>query len=182
MSFASDEDREGMISRLLDEFQSQSFAFLQDNDRPVTNDEWELLARHHGLLSPILDWTASPFIAAFFAFDSVKTETDDVVSVWVLDRNQFLHDQPRIRLIVDDWMIRMNPRALEQRGAFVRVGGGSEPLEQRLGEALTRFDIPGSDRERVLADLDEMGITARSLFRNIDGAASLANRRVAEKG
>ena len=33
--------------------------------------------RHHGFPSPLLDWTKSPYIAAFFAFNEA-TEQDDV--------------------------------------------------------------------------------------------------------
>jgi hypothetical protein len=38
-------------------------------DAPEIN-KW-LVGRHYGLLSPYLDWTASPFVAAFFALDKI---------------------------------------------------------------------------------------------------------------
>ena len=181
--FRSNDQRSACIESLIAEFNKASYGLPATERLSLTPLGWELLARHHGLPTPILDWTESPWIAAFFAFDDAVGRDVKNVSIWTFDREKFLakEDFP-VRLIDDEDAIRFNLRAIEQRGLFMRVARVDKPVEVLLGDALARFDIPASESKIALADLDEMMVNSRLLFRDLDGAARMATRRVLHLG
>lgn len=176
--FNSAAEREECLEKLISQFRRQERRSAEL--RSDTDSEWELLGRHHGLPTSVLDFTRSPYVAAYFAFAEPSPSDAEYASIWVLDRALFSSDSSQqVEIIDEEELIKFNPRAQEQQGLFLKMKEVG-PIENILTDCLERHDIPTGYEQRkvVLAALDAMLISAQRLFRDLDGAARTASVNV----
>lgn len=72
---------------------------IKDSTIPMALYEFMTYVRHNQFPSPLLDWTLSPYLAAFFAF-SEDRKTNPAIYIYFSDvgygKNSLFHDTPKI--------------------------------------------------------------------------------------
>lgn len=133
----------------------------------------------------MLDWTTSPFVAAFFGLSGALTnpgEPGQHVAVWALHLDSPIW-QADLGVAVIPCPTAGNLRMRNQGGCFTRsltpFGTLEEYVEQMSDPrpALTQFSWPAGDAARGLNELEMMGINSSRLFPGLDGAAQAATMR-----
>lgn len=142
------------------------------------------LAQHHGFPTPLLDWSYSPYVAAYFAFSAVdlSASLSGSVRIFVLDKGILAETRPQFQnltfvfphLSILEALSIENDRAVPQQGLLTLTNVQDiewflHVLEGRTKQQiLTVVDLPKSETLRVMADLRLMGITRSSLFPGIE--------------
>jgi hypothetical protein len=174
----SGEDEAAVSTRLRAKFRELS-AGQPDDPGPLDPLQFELLARHHGLPSNFIDWTRSPYVAAYFAYADALHDTSvkpAKLAIWAIDLSSVGASDP-LEVVQGYDAVRINPRAVEQQAVFLRVPPGVR-IEQVCDSGIRKFTLPSSERSAILDRLSAMRITHATLFRSLDAAAATAARHV----
>lgn len=163
---------------------------------PNENGAFFNLVQHHGYPTPLLDWTYSPYVAAFFAYRGIsnqmahKAKEADKVRIYVFDQARWKSDFNQLHnlspagphLSISEFIAIENERMIPQQAASTVTNIDdieAYVLSKQTPEKqyLWAIDLPVKERRKVVQELGYMGITAGSLFPGLDGACEELRER-----
>lgn len=189
----SQQAKESALKRHIEEFKYASRGRRGSHPpRIESENDWWALGQHFGLATPLLDWTGSPFVAAFFAFE--KKKHDDTQKRVIFAIHQGLVEK-RAREILSaegsagDPQVTFfrplsdeNSRLVNQGGLFTRIPLGVDleswvkgKFDGEKKNVLIKIRIPSSGRELCLKELNRMNINYLTLFPDVFGASLHCN-------
>lgn len=194
--------------RIFNDFKSHYSYFIKSAQ---IKTDWDILAlaQHFGLPTRLLDWTANPLIALWFAFENQKNNDDPRV-VWGLVVNDdqlvdFDNDNPfqgRFIKIYQPQMI--DDRIKNQESWFSiqkpQIFGGGKNDDKENGDGLPHFNqyntlneqfefelylvqfiFENSLRKEIMTKLEELNINYRRIYPDLTGLCRLIENKEFDK-
>ena len=161
---------ERLVSAGYDEFNR----ILWAGDRPAY--AYMAYLRHHGFPSPLLDWSRSPYVAAYFAFANACVDSNGRASIFVLCERNFKVSGNRMPVLYNlGPYVKTHRRHVMQQSQYTlclrfddewRFESYDSVFQEGNSQQAFcwEFTIPVAERPKVLALLDEHNLNAFSLF------------------
>lgn len=166
----------------LNNFRTKARGLLRVSPSQLSENELWALGQHYGLCTPLLDWTESPYIAAYFAFADPRPSESGQKTIYVLDKlglEQKLKESKISEVEFFEPIDSDNSRIVAQAGLFTKlptkVDLESWLKDRNLEHFLRKIHIHESYRLDALNDLKLMNIVGSSIFPDLHGASISCN-------
>lgn len=160
-----------------------------DLTNPMQLAEFLSFLQHNGFPTPLLDWTSSPYIAAYFAFEAVNHFSPQKENVAIFSFNQqawtntfkqtydFVDFTPHVSVLRP--RIVGNHKLAIQQGCFTWSNVANIEEHIRLNETpgrkfLTKYELDVRERPKVMRELSLMGISAVQLMPSVEAVCKKA--------
>lgn len=164
--------------------------------RPPQGYEFMIYLRHHGFPSPLLDWSRSPYVAAFFAFRSAGKSDDENASIfsyveyygeakgWSGKEPTVLLFGPNVTTHKRHYIQQCEYTICQKRTVNGEVYSNHEDafkVKSGQQDILTKYLLPRNQRSKFLERLYLMNINAFTLFANEESLMEMLAYQEIEK-
>lgn len=182
-SFLQWKQREQVERELIEQFKMHCTRHIYNC--PSFSDELDLksMAQHYGVPTRLLDWSYSPFVAAYFAFSKIIRVKSELVAIWALKKDHEIWNTNR-GAIIHEQITRENDHQKNQLGCFTILNNQARSINEFVdscsdngidaNDALVKIVLPSSEFTSALYELDAMNINASTIYGGYEGCAKAA--------